>query len=139
MFAFFRLNISFIYGQEVIMKGHANIIGSLYNTLDATTMIFTTLFYKYVSKEQIYISTCFFALTVLALVITFFLPESPKFLVSKGHFLKAKHSFNRIASMNNMKPLCYDRDAFKEELTWFGMNTDNVAAADPPGGGRHRA
>jgi MFS family permease len=127
VFSCFRLNIGFIYGQEIIRKGHANVIGSLYNTLDAMTMIFTTLYYLYISRNWYYISVCFFSITIIALIISFFLPESPKFLVSKGHFLKAKHSFNRIASINNMKPLCYSKDAFKEELEYFGMNTDCVS------------
>jgi hypothetical protein len=86
LFSSFRLNVGFIYGQEIIPRKHANIIGSFYNTLDSCTMMMVSVYFKYFSKEWIYIECILFGISLVALIISLYLPESPKYLVAKGHY-----------------------------------------------------
>lgn len=50
-FSCLRLNLGFIYGQEIVNSKHANVIGSLNNVIDGFTMIVASIYFKYISKE----------------------------------------------------------------------------------------
>jgi hypothetical protein len=63
-------------------------------------MIITSIYFKYISKEWVYIHCFFFTIAFIGLLMSFKLPESPKFLLSKGFYDKARKSFNHIAKMN---------------------------------------
>lgn len=101
IFSCFRLNIGFIYGNEIIPRKYTKTVGSLYNTLDAGTMIMTALYFNYISKAWVYLATFFFCISMVSLVLSLFLPESPKYLVAKGDFKNAKMIYNEIARVNN--------------------------------------
>jgi MFS family permease len=94
LFSCFRLNISFIYGMEIIQFSKKNIIGSLYNFFDALTMIAVAFYFKYISKDWFPLLNVFLLLSSVACVISFWMPESPKFLISKKKFRGARDSFN---------------------------------------------
>jgi len=100
MFSNIRVNIGFIYGQEIINSKHINVIGSLYNMIDGLTMIGASLYFKYLSKNWLYLQALFFAISAIGTGIAFFLPESPRYLISKGHYERARVAFNEIARKN---------------------------------------
>jgi hypothetical protein len=70
------------------------VYGSIYNTVDGFTMLIASFYFKYFSRNWIYLHIFFLALSAIATFIATYLPESPKFLISKGHFEKARISFN---------------------------------------------
>lgn len=76
-----RVNVSFIYGQEIVKESLTKIVGTLYNMFDASTMIFGALFFKYLSSQALpFLTTCFILSTISA-IIPFMLVESPKYLI----------------------------------------------------------
>eukprot|EP00350_Pseudokeronopsis_sp_OXSARD2_P002355 CAMPEP_0170559402 /NCGR_PEP_ID=MMETSP0211-20121228/42475_1 /TAXON_ID=311385 /ORGANISM="Pseudokeronopsis sp., Strain OXSARD2" /LENGTH=57 /DNA_ID=CAMNT_0010872383 /DNA_START=217 /DNA_END=387 /DNA_ORIENTATION=- len=56
------------------------------------------------SKEWSYIVFFYFLLLLVATVISFYLPQSPRFYASKLMFDEAKRSLNFIAKLNKKKP-----------------------------------
>jgi len=52
---------------------------------------------------------------IFALICSFFIPESPSFLISQGKFKEAKKVLERIAFVNGKKNL-HINDFFKEEV-----------------------
>ena len=49
-----RASLSFLYGQEIIHRRDSSLFGSLYNIVDAMTMILFTLYFRYITKHWIY-------------------------------------------------------------------------------------
>jgi MFS family permease len=86
VFSCFRLNLGFIYGQEIVKSKHGNVVGSMNNVIDGCTMIITSIYFKFISNEWVYIHIFFFMIAFLGLIMSFWLPESPKFLLSKGFY-----------------------------------------------------
>ena len=51
-------------------------------------------------------------------ILSFMMPESPRYLISIGDFKRARESFNFIARMNGKKPLDPVIERFVEELEY---------------------
>ena len=71
-----------------------------------------TLYYWKVAKEWLWFVMIFAeGAGVLSIICTFFLPESPKFLISKKHFNVAREAINffRVGSTPNFSGL-FDRE-----------------------------
>jgi hypothetical protein len=123
--------MSFIYGSEIIRTSLANFICSFYNGLDGCTMMFASIYFKYLSKEWISLYEGMFALCLVCTIGSFFLPESPRYLICKGQFLEAVASYNYIARFNRNKELKPGYDRFIEELCYEKIKTS------PQFGGMH--
>lgn len=98
-----RLNFSFIYGSEIIKTSHSTVICSFYNFFDGLTMIQASLYYKYISRDWFYLYWYFLSICIFGSVLSFMMPESPRYLICKGDFKRARQSFNFIAWMNGRK------------------------------------
>jgi hypothetical protein len=68
-------------------------------------MIVASLYFKYISKEWLYLSNYYFLVAFIGFLIFLILPESPKFLLSIHDYERARKSFNTIAYYNNRPPL----------------------------------
>ena len=86
----FRVSISYLYGQEIVKASHSNFIGSLYNIFDSLSMIIASLYYKFISNNYIGIHLFFFVLILASTIISYSLPESPKFLISTKKYKQAR-------------------------------------------------
>lgn len=90
-------------------------VGTFLNLLDPLNLIVVPLVLKYITKDWFPIHFVYFILSTISGIIALFLPESPKFLISKGRFTEAKVSFNIIARYNGKEGL-KSNDHFEEEL-----------------------
>ena len=63
-------------------------------------VIFASLFLEHVSNDWIHLHSVFVTLVAIALIISTFMPESPKFLVSRNDFINGANAYNFIARMN---------------------------------------
>eukprot|EP00347_Sterkiella_histriomuscorum_P023726 403333595 len=89
-----RVSVSYLYGQEIVKSKHSNMIGSLYIGIHL-----------------------FFLVLILASAMTsFYLPESPKFLISTKKYKQARQSLNRIAQVNGVKLLDGHLEQIKDEV-----------------------
>ncbi|CDW80967.1 organic cation [Stylonychia lemnae] len=112
----FRVGISYLYGQEIVRAKHSNMIGSLYNIFDSITMIMASLYYKYISDDYIGIHLVFFVFILSSALISFTLPESPKFLISVKKYKEARQALNTIAEKNGKKKLSLYNELIKDEI-----------------------
>lgn len=85
-----RLNFSFIYGSEIIKTTHSSVICSFYNAFDGLTMIQASLYFKYISKDWFYLYWYYLSICIVGTFISFFMPESPRYLISIGDFKRAR-------------------------------------------------
>ncbi|CDW88264.1 organic cation [Stylonychia lemnae] len=119
-----RLNLSFIYGSEVFKEQHASIMGSLSLCMDSFTMIIASVYFKYISKDWSYLYYFFFSICCIPLIISYFMPESPRYLLQKRLFNDARASFNKIAQINRKQPLSTN-DKFWSEIQVDKLDVSN--------------
>ena len=112
------MNFSFIYGSEIIKTSHSTVICSFYNTIDGLTMIQAAIYFKYISKDWLNLYWYFLMISIAGTIVSFIMPESPRYLISLGDFKRARESFNFIARMNGRKPLDPNTERFVEELEY---------------------
>ena len=62
--------------------------------------VYTVIYYWFISKNWIYINAFGTLLTVVSAVGVWFLPESPKFYISRKKYDDARNSINFIAKVN---------------------------------------
>lgn len=111
-----RVNLGFLYGQEICVRSQKNMLGSLYNACDAASMFWIAIYFKFISKYWLFLYSLIFLLNVAAMIIAFLVPESPKYLVAAKKFKAARASFNKIAKINKREPLDPQVDAIKKEV-----------------------
>jgi hypothetical protein len=96
-----RGSLCYIYGQETVISKDRIFFGCLYNSIDVLTVIVYCVLLYYVSKD-IQVALIFFNVLVgLATYITFKMPETPVYLLSRGKYNRAKDVFNQIARINH--------------------------------------
>jgi len=82
-----RYSTAFVYMTELLPKKDQDIFGSLVQCLDAGTFIIIPLYFRFISKEWLPLQLFVIACALVSQVALLFIPESPKYLYSKGKFL----------------------------------------------------
>ena len=80
----------------------------------ALTPILATLFFLYVSKSWSMLFFIIALITLIALISAHLLPESPKYLVSKGRFAEAREVIHFIAWINKAPQTNFRFDTEKD-------------------------
>lgn len=93
--------IGFGYLQELVDNKHKSIYATFWNLSEGLIFVITTIYYWKISSHWVYILSFGYFLCALSLVGSFFLPESPVFLVNEGRLGEARKSFDYIARFNN--------------------------------------
>ena len=95
--------VGFVYAGEMFSEDYRSIVGSVILFTDSATILFLPLYYKLISKNWLYFQLFYFALSVISLFCLYLIPESPKYLLSKGLYDKAQRSFETIARFNGVR------------------------------------
>jgi hypothetical protein len=79
--------------------------------------VYTVIYYWFISTYWIPINVFGAVLTVISAVGVFFLPESPKFFLSKRRYEEARAAINFIAKTNNQEAFTgkFDREVLEEK------------------------
>jgi len=96
-----RMTMGFVYAQEFITEKRKYFMGTSIIVIEMTTLLVSTFYFQNISKNWHYLAGFglvgeFFSL----LMIIFFLPESPKFLIMQKRFTEAKKVFEQISYWN---------------------------------------
>jgi len=93
--------IGFGYLQELVDNKHKSIYATLWNLSEGLIFVISTLYYWQINKHWFYILSFGYFLAGLSMVGSFFLPESPVFLINEGRLGEARKSFEYIAKANS--------------------------------------
>ena len=79
--------------------------------------VYTVIYYWFISTYWIPINVFGAVLTVISAVGVFFLPESPKFFLSKRRYEEARAAINFIAKTNKQEAFTgkFDREVLEEK------------------------
>ena len=95
-----RSTVNYLYLLELVPKERKVFIGTLINAINECTYIFSSLYFKYVSKEIIWIMILAIIVNLICGIGLIFLPESPEFLYAVKDFDGLRKSLNFISWFN---------------------------------------
>ena len=99
-----RAQIFVIYLYESLQRHHYPRIFTFANCMEGLFGLLGSLYFLYLSKNCFWLIAIAYTFQVVATLGVFFLPESPKFLISRGEYEKASLSFQTIALWNKQDP-----------------------------------
>ena len=106
-----RYYVGFVYLQELMPSSFQTYSGLLIFVVHAVAKILYDLYFYKMTKSWLYISGFSIILVLLAIVsVIFLMPESPRYLSSRGRKSQAFNSFQRMRDINNGYP-------FKQRVT----------------------
>ncbi|TNV80535.1 hypothetical protein FGO68_gene17354 [Halteria grandinella] len=95
-----RFSIAHLYLQELMPTKYRQIAGAFIQFSDAGTVVIISIYNRYISKQWFPMQFGAVALMWVSLVATLFIPESPKYLYSRGRYEQARRSLNQMRIMN---------------------------------------
>ena len=99
-FTSIRYNIGYVYLLEFFPKESRPIVGSCQGILRGLIALALALYFWKINKNWIFIMAFAWLLQLFAVVSSFFVPESPRWLLAKGMRNELFEVVNRMASSN---------------------------------------
>lgn len=95
-------SICFLYLMDLMPEKQQILVGTVLNFWDAIVPVLYTLYYWKISKNWLWFVVIFAeAAGLLVIVLTFILPESPRFLVSQKRYEEARKAINFFSLKSN--------------------------------------
>ena len=107
-----RINVGYVYLMELMPAKVQTTVTSLWSAMETTIYIIATIYYWKISKQWIWFSLIGFVWNIISAALTFWVPESPRFLLSIGKTDEAKVSLEKIASWNRKELLNWELNFF---------------------------
>jgi putative MFS transporter len=92
--------IGFGFLQEFVGNKSKNIYAMVWSVSEGLIFVYTTIYYWKIDRHWFYILSVGYLLSILSMIGSFLLPESPSFLINAGELDKAKKSLEVIAKVN---------------------------------------
>lgn len=99
-----RSSISYLYMQEFLPQDKQTLVGTILQLNNGFVAVYTVLYYWFISNYWIPIQIFGGVLTAISMIGVWFLPESPKFLITKKRYDEARVAINIIARVNEQEP-----------------------------------
>ena len=109
-----RTSISFLYLMELLPTNRQVLFGTILHVNNAAVGVFGCLYFWKISVYWLWLEIFAGALGILSIIGTsIWIPESPKFLVSRKYYDLARESVNQMAKLNNNSGFYgnFDREA----------------------------
>jgi MFS family permease len=113
VFTSIRLGVGWPYLLELVHKGSHPVHSMSLLSVCAFQQIICVAYFKYYSNNAYLFMGVGFGIQVVVLVLTFLMPESPVFLLTKGRMVEAEAALARIAKING-KPLQFNPNDFSD-------------------------
>ena len=107
LLASLRVQIGYVYLMELMPRSAQTLVTTIWCCCDSVIYLFASVYFWKISKHAFYFELVGFVWVCLSSILMFWIPESPRFLVSTGKLDAAKAVFEKIASWNG-KQLDWD-------------------------------
>jgi MFS family permease len=130
-----RSSISYLYMQEFLPKDKQTLVGTILQLNNGFVAIYTVIYYWFISNYWIPIQVFGGVLTVVSAIGVWFLPESPKYLLTVKRYDAARAAISHIAKVNGKAPFTnlFDREVLDKKHT-ESLNASYLS----PGGGDNK-
>lgn len=86
-----RINVAFVYLNEFVTKKWQSVLAIIFNVFDGSLALIFTIYFRYIDKHWFYVSSIGLAFNIVAIIgVTFFLTESPLFLLKSNQVARAQ-------------------------------------------------
>jgi MFS family permease len=125
-----RCSISFLYLMELLPSNTQIIAGTCLQVHNSLLALFACIYFWVIWKNWLGIEIMAGLMGAIGGLGAFFMPESPKFLISKGRFDEARNSINVIARYNKQNEFHgeFDREVTdRKTKSIIALNNSNLA------------
>ena len=98
-----RVFIGYVLAMEFLPQKNTAHATSLGLGIDGLVLMWASLYFMFIDNNWKSLYTIVVAMTFLTVIAACFLPESPRFLVSKGQYDKARKVITKMAKTNKLK------------------------------------
>ena len=109
-----RMNIGYLYMLELMPKHSRTSVGSLFGVMDSSIYLLATLYFWKVGKDWYFVCMMGYMLNLLSAIASWFIPESPSYLLETGKISELEQVMQTIATVNG-KPFRFNREHFTSE------------------------
>jgi MFS family permease len=111
-----REQVAFVYICELVPEKSRSMIGSLMLFADGTTIALLAVYFRYIDKNWEYFQYVSCGINLISVIyLTLAVPESPKYIHSRGEFDRARTLLAHMAKVNRVKGYS-SNFKFKEEV-----------------------
>ena len=107
---------SYVWASEVVPFHRRARAYTIVNVVDAMPTVITGLFYVFVQRDWFTIYAINVAVSYSALLLAFFCPESPRWLLLNNKQSEAIEALNKIAKFNGSEVRIAENTIFQETL-----------------------
>eukprot|EP00347_Sterkiella_histriomuscorum_P019689 403340662 len=123
-----KISTVYVMMLELIPQFSTTILGTIVQLLDGATLIWSSIYFRYISKDWLWFQVFGLCTCGVACVLQFFLPESPKYQYSKRNYNQARKGLAYIAKINRIKN--YEDPTFDTEIDQLNMLKESVKLAE---------
>ena len=106
---------SFVLTTELVYTKHRVYVTTALLALNAMIFPISAFYFRFISKEWLYLFIAFLIITFIIAILSHFVPESPVFLAEKEKYEEAKEVIKRMAKMNGKTELLSDNWILESE------------------------
>ena len=128
-----RMNIGYVYLMEMLPEKWQTPITSIWNVQEAFIYVLATLYFWKISTHWFYFVVIGLGFNIISVVLLFFLPESPRYLVTVKKFDEAKAAFEVMARFNRKNLEWNDEMFVKKQNLDYSLPTlgQTIEATSP--------
>ena len=111
-----RVFPTYVLVMELLPSNKAGLVTSIVFSIDGLVLTWCSLYFMFIDKSWKNLYSAVVLATFLTFIASFWLPESPKFLVNKGRYQQAREVITRIARTNRIDRFeCRDDEPVQQE------------------------
>jgi hypothetical protein len=129
-FTSLRSGVGWPFLLELVPKGSRPMHAMAYGSMGAIIAMSCVIFLSYFSNNAYYFMGIGFAFQIIVVILTFMLPESPVYLLTRGRMAEAEVALARIAKING-KPLQFNPNDFSD---WHKQELETSMIESPISG-----
>lgn len=112
-----RMTIGYVYALELTPEGGTKTLGMLMFIGECFTIIVSNFYLVAGGRDALFFVWASTIFSIIPLLFSFILPESPKYLYDCREYEKTKESLQRIATLNNQRDLDFSEIQLEHSLS----------------------
>ena len=132
-FSSIRTNVGYVFLLELMPKKRQSMYGTIWNNCECAIYPLATIYFWKISTHWIYFCFIGYLLSLWSFISSFFLPESPRFLIDQQKLDEAEKNCKIIAAWSKTTEMVFNADEFKKQKIIVEANISASSDASTQG------